>query len=94
MMATDVLISIHGAQLSNILFMRPSSGVIEVFNPQFFLPTYQNIAFDSRLQYVAVKNTTIVESDPTAWHPYVNAKVSVNITNMVDIVEEMVKRLQ
>lgn len=95
MMGTDLFISIHGAQLSNILFLKPMSGVIEVFNPMFFLSCYQDIAVKARLRYVPVVNTTIVGPiiKKRAWNLYVNLDVRVNITQMLTIVNELVKRM-
>ena len=91
----DVFIGVHGAQMSNIMFMKPFSGVIEVFNPLFFLPCYQSIAQYSRLQYVAVRNTTIINDKykGSSWAAYVNVDVLVNTTSMVTILHQMVQNL-
>ena len=35
MSQTDLAVSIHGAQLTNIMFIPPGGGVIEIFNPFF-----------------------------------------------------------
>ena len=96
MIMTNVFISIHGAQMSNILFLKPNSGVIEVFNPNFTMPCYENIANMSRLHYMAIHNSIIVNTtmDEYAWHPYVNADVYVNVKDIRSMVLKLVEKLQ
>lgn len=96
MIMTNVFISIHGAQMSNILFLKPSSGVIEVFNPNFTMPCYENMANMARLHYVAIRNSIIANNtiDEYAWHPYVNADVYVNVKDIRSMVLKLVEKLQ
>lgn len=91
----DVLVSIHGAQLSNIVFMKPRSGLIEVFNPFFFLGCYQNIALKAGLNYRSLRDTTIVGSsvNGTSWNPYVNLRVNVSVDVVVNKVKELIALL-
>lgn len=91
----DVLVSIHGAQLSNIVFMKPRSGLIEVFNPFFFLGCYQNIALKAGLNYRSLRDTIVVGSsvNETSWNPYVNLRVNVSVTTVIQVVKELVALL-
>ena len=61
---TTVLISIHGAQLTNALFMRPGSSVMEIFNPLLKAPFYYNLCRKAELNYLAYYGTTIAEEVP------------------------------
>ena len=44
MQTSKVVISNHGAQLVNLLFLQPGSAVIELFNPFFILDMYREMA--------------------------------------------------
>lgn len=51
---TDIILSGHGSALANAMFARPHSALIECHPPYFYEMCFANIAFISRLFYVAV----------------------------------------
>lgn len=83
MSQTDLAVSIHGAQLTNIMFIPPGGGVIEIFNPFFKFPNYGYLAEKAELKYVAFRNTTVkeepIEVRQKWWDPTVNYKVYVMV---------------
>lgn len=94
MWTTTVLFSIHGAQLSNIIFLRPNSTLIEVFNPRLNVICYRDIAKMARIQYESIYDTVMEPSSiPTViagWQPYINVNVYLNVTDAVRIVQKYV----
>lgn len=50
----DILLTVHGAAETNILFMRPRTVLIEAFPPYFVEGTYMNMAGFLRVQYLSV----------------------------------------
>ncbi len=40
MARTAVLVAAHGAGLTNLVFMRPNTSVMEIYPPKFFRPNY------------------------------------------------------
>lgn len=94
MFATDVLCSIHGAQLVNIVFLRPRSAVIELFNPFFFAPFYGNVARKAGLRYYAVNDTVVVndvgrKERETWWQPYLNSNINVKPDVLFSLLQEV-----
>ena len=53
---TDIILSGHGSALANAMFARPHSVLIECHPPYFYELCFANIAFISRLFYIAVNN--------------------------------------
>lgn len=51
----DMVMSIHGAALINIVFMLPFSGLVEFMNPFVSYRYFQKVAFHSQLFYAVVK---------------------------------------
>ena len=91
---TDLLISIHGAQLTNALFMRPGSGVIEIFNPKLKTPFYYNLCKNAELKYIAFYGTEIAKEVPIEirkrwWCMTVNYDVIVNTTLILPVVKKI-----
>ena len=91
---TDLLISIHGAQLTNALFMRPGSGVIEIFNPKFKTSLYYNLCKGAELKYEAFFGTVIAEEVPIEirkkwWCLTVNYNTIVNISLFLPVVKTL-----
>ena len=89
------VISNHGAQLVNLLFLQPGSFVIEIFNPLFYLDMYEGLARQAEVHYVALRNATIVnmpgEKVRRFWyHPYVHCDVVVDPLTIVHLVESLV----
>ena len=60
MFPIDVMVSVHGAGLTNILFMLPYSGLVEIFPPLFFEPYYRSICRNSDLIYRSIRYSKIV----------------------------------
>ena len=50
----DILLTVHGAAETNMLFMRPRTVLIEAFPPYFAEGTYMNMAGFLRVQYLSV----------------------------------------
>ena len=51
---TSVLVSVHGAGLSNMIFMAPGSTVVELISPDRLWPTYRSMADRLGLKYIAI----------------------------------------
>ena len=78
---TRVLISIHGAGLSNIIFLQPGSTVIELMHPLMSAPFYRFLSYYASLNYILIKdvkplNDSCVELHH--WSPYLYYKLGVN----------------
>ena len=91
------VISNHGAQLTNLLFLQPGSFVIEIFNSLFYLDIYEGLARQAEVQYVAFRNATIVnmpgEKVRQFWyHPYVHCDVVADPLSIVHLVESFLFR--
>lgn len=88
MASTDIYLSNHGAQLANIIFLRPNSIVIELFHPHLYKPCYSQIAKYARLKYYGVTsnwirvNLTTCPSG-TQQYPYQNCDIWVNRRKLV-----------
>ena len=54
MMETAVMISVHGANLTNMLFMNPGSLVIELMNKNFNNHCYHSLASATSLDYLTI----------------------------------------
>ena len=94
MQSSRVVITNHGAQLVNLLFLQPGSAVLEIFNPFFSLDIYRNMARQAEIRYRALKNATIMnlpsEKDRRWWfHPYVHCDVEIDATTVLQVVESM-----
>ena len=50
----DILLTVHGAAETNVLFMRPRTVLIEAFPPYFVEGVYMNMAGFLRLHYLSV----------------------------------------
>jgi capsular polysaccharide biosynthesis protein len=51
--AAKIVISLHGSALTNILFCRPGTRVIEIFSPDYIVPYYWSLSNIARLHYAA-----------------------------------------
>ena len=76
--ATDVLVGVHGAALTNLLYLRPSAHVIEV-HPHFQrAQCYRNLALWSGVRYSEVGTTKVDEATPPG-------KQDVEMDSVVDV---------
>lgn len=78
MFPIDVMVSVHGAGLTNILFMLPYSGLVEIFPPLFFEPYYRSICRNSDLIYRPIRYSKIVNKKD-----YYTVRRKIDLTNKV-----------
>lgn len=88
MRKTTVMISMHGAQMTNLVFMYPGSTVVEIVSPQFYYFFYPELSRMANMRHVLFQNTTIVEFVPDEvrkkwWNPNVNYKIRVNVSCLI-----------
>ena len=91
MVETTLLISIHGGQLTNLMFMHPGSGVIEIFNPYLKVDCYERLSKVCEMQYTAFRGTLIAAEIPIEirrkwWNPMLNYHTIVNTTLLIPLV--------
>ncbi len=89
---TRVLISIHGAGLSNIIFLQPGSTVIELMHPLMSAPFYRFLSYYASLNYILIKdvkplNDSCVELNH--WSPYLYYNLDVNVTTIVAAIRNL-----
>ena len=97
MSATNLLVTIHGAQLTNVIFMHPGGTVIEIFNPLFNTDFYKQMSAMAELHYIALWKTRIVNMEPISerrkwWNPMVNFKTAVDVRALMSVVRPIVKK--
>ena len=78
MFKVDILFTVHGAGLTNIIFMLPGSALIEVFPPLFREPYYMYAARSSDIIYQRISETKIINKKD---YMYVRRKI--DYTNKV-----------
>ena len=52
--AAEIIVGAHGAALTNLVFCRPGTRVIELFSPKYVNPCYRDICVSLDLQHSAV----------------------------------------
>ena len=96
MYKTILLISIHGSQLSNMVFMLPGSAVIEIVNPLFSIWFFKELSEKTELYYSLFQHTAIPPEPHRGvgrgWCATVNYNTIVNTTLLFPVVEESIKR--
>ena len=97
MSATDLLVTIHGAQLTNVIFMHPGGTVVEIFNPLFNTDFYKQMSAMAELHYVAFRKTRIVRMESISerrkwWNPMVNFKTAVDVRALMSVVRPIVRK--
>ena len=95
MSETNLLVTIHGAQLTNVIFMHPGGTVIEIFNPRFNADFYKQMSEMAEQHDIAFRNTSIVNEEPMSerrrwWHPDVNFKTHVNVSVLLSVAKPIV----
>lgn len=93
---TDIVFGIHGAGFTNILFLRPKSGLIEFFAPNFLRVYYKNMAMKSLIFYNLVRdnNATIDVEQSELFKDPRNANLEINISSMVNVFSTMIGDVQ
>ena len=89
---TRVLISMHGAGLSNIIFLQPGSTVIELMHPLMSAPFFRFLSLYASLNYILIKdvkplNDSCVEFNH--WSPYLYYNLNVNVTTIVAAIRNL-----
>ena len=89
---TRVLVSMHGAGLSNIIFLQPGSTVIELMHPLMSAPFYRFLSYYASLNYILIKdvkplNDSCVELNH--WSPYLYYNLDVNVTTIVAAIRNL-----
>ena len=97
MSATNLLVTIHGAQLTNVIFMHPGGTVIEIFNPLFNTDFYKQMSAMAELHYIALWKTRIVNMESISerrkwWNPMVNFKTAVDVRALMSVVRPIVRK--
>ncbi|KAI8801992.1 hypothetical protein BJ742DRAFT_563295 [Cladochytrium replicatum] len=59
---TDVLVSMHGAALTHLLFLRPETYLVELFPYAFRKIIYQNLAKIMKVKYACWQNTKEIDT--------------------------------
>lgn len=78
MFPVDIMFTVHGAGLTNIIFMLPGSGLIEVFPPLFREPYYMWVSRFGDLVYQRISETKIINKKE---YRYIRSKL--DYTNKV-----------
>lgn len=96
MTETDMLISIHGAQLTNLVFMHAGSIVVEIMNPRFVASFYRDLSRMCEMQYYEFRQTTIAKEIPSSirktwWNPSVNYHTLVRMDYLLFVVKRAIK---
>ena len=82
----------HGAGLSNIIFLQPGNTVIELIHPLLSVPFYRFLSLYASLNYILIKdvkplNDSCVELNH--WSPYLYYKLDVNVTTIVAAIRNL-----
>ena len=96
MTETDMLISIHGAQLTNLVFMHAGSIVVEIMNPRFVASFYRDLSRMCEMQHYEFRETSIVKEIPfsirqTWWNPSVNYHTLVDVAELQFVVQSFIQ---
>ena len=84
---TDILISIHGAALVNIVFMQPESMLIELIHPLMRAPFYELLSVYASLHYVDVRSFTRIDECSTRnWDPHLDTNLYVDLSVLNDTI--------
>ena len=78
---TDILISIHGAALVNIIFMQPKSVLMEFIHPSMKAPFYKLLSVYASLRYIEFRHFShIDECSKTNWDPHLDTNLYVDLS--------------
>jgi capsular polysaccharide biosynthesis protein len=59
-------VSVHGAGLSNLVFMQPGTAVVEIISPDRLWPTFRSLATRMKLRYAAISGSRVAALAPEA----------------------------
>ena len=88
--STRVLISIHGAGLSNIIFLQPGNTVIELMHPLLRALFYRFLSLYSSLNYILIRDVKSLNDScvsQRSWSPYIQSNLIVNMTTILTIID-------
>ena len=80
---TRVLVSMHGAGLSNIIFLQPGSTVIELMHPLMSAPFYRFLSYYASLNYILIKDVKPLNDfcvELHHWNLYFSYNLDMNVT--------------
>ena len=86
-------VSVHGAGLSNIVFMQPGTAVVEIISPDRLWPTYRSLAARMGVSYTAVfgqRTSTGPMSHAPGSFEAGNEDFSVSLSGLEYIMSEMI----
>lgn len=78
MFPVDILFTVHGAGLTNVIFMLPGSALIEVFPPLFLERYYMYSSRQANIIYKRITETKIINKSD-----YHNARRKIDYTNKI-----------
>ena len=87
--ATNVLISMHGAGLSNIIFLQPGSTVIEILHPLLKAPFYRFLSLYASVNYIPIRDVIPLNDsccNQLKWNPYLSMNLIVNEMAVIDAI--------
>ena len=80
MRSTQVLITVHGAALTNIVFMPPGGTLIEIIHPELNAPFYKYMSFYSSLRYVEFRGIVKTEACvSSSWNRNLQKNLQINL---------------
>ncbi len=85
---TDILLSMHGAAMAHVVFLRPGSFIIELFPFRFRKTIYQNLARSLGIHYLFWENTypdkTVFNVDAVLKHRFTDRSLDEIRRNPID----------
>jgi len=92
---TDILISIHGAQLTNMMFMHKGGVVIEIMNTRLLsLKYYKDEASFCELKYICFQTRMVINVPPSLrnqrWNKYVYQSTKTDVNALQSIVQRLI----
>ena len=77
---TEVLITVHGAALTNIVFMRPGTTLVEIIHPELYAPFYKYMSLYASLHHVEFRRMIRTEDcDSSTWNPYLQMNLQIDL---------------
>lgn len=77
MQNSDLIIGAHGAGLSNIIFARMRTPLIEIFPPLYYMSTFDKLAHNFDLDYSSV----VANPDPTSFFDCIGSFLAKRVVN-------------